>query len=365
MPDPEAPLDAGPPPLSDVMSFSRWVTVVFGEERESEVLDKLSAMPADDDMAKMRLLLSEEASVRRGQAGEPILRSYEPPEEGAGARDVMVIAFGGENDKLGGLPGQPGGLKPEAFMKLCKKSGVRWTLFARDATHSWFHRGLSEGDGDGFNALLALLQAEIDLVQPREIVMIGASMGGYAAVRAGLALKAKVVLAYSPQVFLGSLQRASAGAPPIPWLDPYLLKLQLTAELEGLRLGSLIEAVESTRSSECYVQLHTGVLDVGSEKELEMLRVCAARRGYGAMTGAQQKQDVGVKVSIRAHQVDDPFTEMKESGELQALLKARSASLSPTAARRSAALTDCPQSPDISSSLLLSPHTDTNIPRAL
>ena len=321
VPDPEAPLDAGPPPLSDVMSFSRWVTMVFGEERESEVLDKLSSMPADDDMAKMRLLLSEEASHRRATAGEAILRSYELPEEGAGARDVMVIAFGGENDKLGGLPGMPGGLKPEAFMKLCKKSGVRWTLFVRDPTHCWFHRGVGDGDGDGFNALLAMLQAEVDVVQPREIVMIGASMGGYAAVRAGLALKAKVVLAYSPQVFLGSLQRASAGAPPMPWLDPYLLKLQLTAELEGLRLGSLIEAVESTASPECYVQLHTGLLDVACERELEMLRVCAARRGYGAMTGGQQKQDVGVKVSIRAHTVDDPLTEMKESGELQALLK--------------------------------------------
>ncbi len=30
--------------------------------------------------------------------------------------------------------------------------------------------------------------------------MVGASMGGYAAIRAGLALKARMVLAFSPQV---------------------------------------------------------------------------------------------------------------------------------------------------------------------
>ena len=61
--------------------------------------------------------------------------------------------------------------------------------------------------------------------------MIGASMGAYAAIRAGLALKARVVLAYSPQVILGSIPRAAAGSPSLPWLD--LLKLQLSAELEG------------------------------------------------------------------------------------------------------------------------------------
>ena len=117
---PEAPLDAGPPPLSDVTSFSRWVTAVFTEEHEEAVLDKLSAMEADDDMAKMRLLLSEESAVRRAHAGEPLLKSYSPPEAGAGSRDVMVLGFCGENDKIGGLP-KSGGLSPEAFLKLCKK----------------------------------------------------------------------------------------------------------------------------------------------------------------------------------------------------------------------------------------------------
>ncbi len=81
----------------------------------------------------------------------------------------MVIGFAGENDKLGGLP-QSGGVKPENFLKLCKKSGVRWALAVRDPTHSWYHRGLRAGDTSGFNAVLELLQEEIELVQPREVM---------------------------------------------------------------------------------------------------------------------------------------------------------------------------------------------------
>ena len=97
----EAPLSAGPPPLFDVTSFSKWVTDVFTEEHYDEVLDKLAAMDASDDMAKMRLLLNEEVAARRARlVGEPLLKSYTPPEEGAGSRDVMILAFAGENDHM-------------------------------------------------------------------------------------------------------------------------------------------------------------------------------------------------------------------------------------------------------------------------
>ena len=73
----------------------------FTEEHDDEVLDKLAAMDASDDMAKMRLLLSEEVAARRSRlVGDALTKSYTPPEEGAGSRDVMIIAFAGENDTL-------------------------------------------------------------------------------------------------------------------------------------------------------------------------------------------------------------------------------------------------------------------------
>jgi hypothetical protein len=100
LPLPEAPFGAGPPPLFDVTSFSKWVTDVFGDGADEKLLDKLAAMDASDDMAKMRLLLKEEVSVRRARFTETVAKSYEAPEQGAGSKDVMMIAFAGENNCL-------------------------------------------------------------------------------------------------------------------------------------------------------------------------------------------------------------------------------------------------------------------------
>ena len=102
---PEAPLSAGPPPLFDVTAFSQWVTDVFTDEHDDEILDKLASMDASDDMAKMRLLLNEEANIRRSRLdGEAITKSYSTEEEGAASRDVLMICFAGENDMLVSAP---------------------------------------------------------------------------------------------------------------------------------------------------------------------------------------------------------------------------------------------------------------------
>ena len=97
---PEAPLSASPPPLFDAGSFSNWMTEVFTDEHVETVLDKLSSVPGDDDMAKMRLLLNEEAAYRRSTVGDPVVKSYSSPKQGDGMGEAMVIAFGGENNRL-------------------------------------------------------------------------------------------------------------------------------------------------------------------------------------------------------------------------------------------------------------------------
>ena len=85
----DGPALGGTATLFDVTSFSKWVTDVFTEEHDDEVLDKLAAMDASDDMAKMRLLLNEEVAARRARlGGDAIHKSYTPPEEGAGSRDA-------------------------------------------------------------------------------------------------------------------------------------------------------------------------------------------------------------------------------------------------------------------------------------
>ena len=49
-------------------------------------------------------------------------------------------------------------MKPEDFMKLCKKSGIKWAVFVQDASHCWYHRGLQDGDSRGFEGVIELLQ---------------------------------------------------------------------------------------------------------------------------------------------------------------------------------------------------------------
>ena len=154
--------------------------------------------------------------------------------------------------RQGGLPEKPG-LSSEAFLKLCKRSGIRWAITCRDATHTWYHRGLAEGGS--FDSVLNDLQAEINLVQPREVVCIGSSMGGYAAIRAGLYLKASAIIAYSPQVLLSTSDRLAAMILPMPHLDPYLLKMHLAAELEDFRPVTLIQAVEQCPGFDATVQV--------------------------------------------------------------------------------------------------------------
>ena len=184
----------------------------------------------------------------------------------------MVIAFAGENDHLGGLP-EKGGITGESFLKMCKKCGIRWTIFARDVTHSWYHRGLSPDHSEGFTSVLKALAAEIELVQPREVVMLGSSMGGYAAIRAGIMLRATAIIAFSPQVLLSTADRVAAMILPMPSLDPYLLKLHLAAELEGFKPVTLIQAIEQSPGWDSNVQVHMGELDAHCGREMEMLRV--------------------------------------------------------------------------------------------
>ena len=186
----------------------------------------------------------------------------------------------------------------DAFMKLCKKCGIRWAIFARDVTHTWYHRGTEPGGN--FDAVLTALQAEIELVQPREVIMLGQSMGGYAAIRAGLYLKATAVIAFSPQVLLATADRMAAMILPMAHLDPYLLKMHLAAELEDFKPITLIQAVEQCPGFDMTVQVHMGELDAHCGREIEMLRVCATRRGPGVKGGS------GVKVSVRVHQSNDP-----------------------------------------------------------
>ena len=107
---------------------------------------------------------------------------------------------------FGGLAQGIGGIAKHEFMGAMAQAGSEHTLFVKDTKQAWYLLGLRTGESS-FDGVVAVVRAECELLRPRRLVCIGASMGGYAAVRAGLELQADSILAFAPQVFIDSAVR--------------------------------------------------------------------------------------------------------------------------------------------------------------
>ena len=201
------------------------------------VQQEVNAFLSHGDEQRMRYVLQEDAKQRRAQAAA-VMRSFG---RGGVAGDTLVVAFGGLQQRLGG--GVGGGVPPYEFVRSCQRAGARHALFLRDPTRSGYCRGLGRGTvdegGEGgealsagssssgggrrawgetstFDSMIAELQAEIRALKPARVVTIGSSMGGYAAVRAGIALNADLAIAFSPQVIIDHKSRQAASLDPMP-----------------------------------------------------------------------------------------------------------------------------------------------------
>lgn len=106
--------------------------------------------------------------------------------------DVMLIAFGGMNSRMG--------MPPFEFFNLTQDYPVK-KIFLRDLRQSWYQRGLPQ-IGPNANAVLKYLRAEITQHQLQKIVMTGSSAGGFAALLFGYLLKVDLVLSFAPQTFI-------------------------------------------------------------------------------------------------------------------------------------------------------------------
>ncbi|KOO27292.1 aspartyl asparaginyl beta-hydroxylase [Chrysochromulina tobinii] len=233
----------------------------------------------DGDETRLRAALNEEVRVRR-KGGAAVLRHY--MDDRAHSCETMVIAFGGLQQHIGG--GHSGGMPPHEFVRSCTKAGARYALFVRDASRSWYCRGLGDGAfgdaaaGDTFESMVAGLRAEIDRLAPARVVTIGSSMGGYAAIRAGIALNADRAVAFSPQVLLHPDERRGAALEPMHF-DELLSWLRLAASAEGFAMRSLVEAVrEAPPSIFTAVEVHVGASEHGDVYEAERLQAAVDER---------------------------------------------------------------------------------------
>ena len=315
-------------------------------------------------------------------------RSWSSSESASQPAETLVIAFAGLAGRLGGAGGHRAGdrhveqghagLPPHEFVKACQRAGATHAIFCRDLQQAWYLRGTPDKPKGGFDAVIAALRAETAELQPKRIVTIGASMGGYAAIRAGLALGAQAVVAFSPQVLVDSTQRSSASLPPMPF-DDGLRTLKRTLWMEGQPMTSLVDVVAQVSKeredeaeqvggdgkSSTAIELHVGSNERGDVLEAELLaravnaataerppgeQAASAALGEQTVAGGAQPQSRGkpppVSLTLVEHKGRDHnlVTALRDEGLLDELL-ARHINGRHISASSSTAMAASPQQP--------------------
>ena len=121
-------------------------------------------------------------------------------EYGAASR-TMLVALGGMKRKPGIVPFEFGGVTAGLPVK---------KLYFREPNRIWYRRGLA-GVAPNLDAIAGFIRAEVKAQQIERLVMIGNSMGGYAAILFGCLAEADEVHAFSPQTFLSFWLRLRLG----------------------------------------------------------------------------------------------------------------------------------------------------------
>ena len=112
--------------------------------------------------------------------------------------DRLIVTFGGLGGGLGPMPTELGRFQVTAPRK---------TIFVRDHASAWYHRGVA-GVGSDIDSVVGHLRAITG--DAEQVVMVGNSAGGYAALLFGALLGCEVH-AFSPQTFIDPALRAAHG----------------------------------------------------------------------------------------------------------------------------------------------------------
>jgi len=214
-----------------------------------------------------------------------------------------------------------------------------------------------EETADSYNSLLHLLRCEIARLQPARLVTIGASVGGYAALRAGLALSSDPlhtmqqqavggghatpgpahearpastpvpvsILAFGPQVFLDPSERQALELPAM-FFDHELAELHSEAsaarvpveaahavwarQMRAREAGA--STTSSTRSSP-RIEIHVGADAIGDVREAALLREAIAMAAGGAHVAVQVQVHEGLGHAL--------VKDLRDAGVLEDLLK--------------------------------------------
>lgn len=115
--------------------------------------------------------------------------------------DTLVLCFAG----AAGSDGWP----RFEFVNMLTSRPIN-TLFIRDIQFSWYMRGLAS-ISPTMDGVAQFFQDYANDLQPRRLVCIGHSTGGFAAIAYGLLLNADEIYAFSPQTWIKPLPRSFQG----------------------------------------------------------------------------------------------------------------------------------------------------------
>ena len=218
---------------------------------------------------------------------------------------TLLVAFAA-------LGGGDAGVSRHEFVGACKRAGAQHALFVKDARTLWYLFGLS-GSGS-FDDVVAAVAAEIARLRPTRIITIGASMGGYAAIRAGVALRAERVIAFAPQVFVDPATRTALGLSAMPF-DGALRACRDACEREGRPMVSAADALMvEAGGAATTIEVHVGTRATGDLCEALLLRETALRHAASgrpvATVNVERWRKLGHLLTA----------ELRDRGELDAML---------------------------------------------
>ncbi|MBT8112278.1 MAG: alpha/beta hydrolase [Gammaproteobacteria bacterium] len=148
--------------------------------------------------------INEARAVRMGREGvsdifEQNLNEQEGPFvfELSYPGEPLLIAFGGFKGRLG--------IPPFEFFKLTRGADVN-KIYIRDLEQTWYHNALPDTD-NSIDEIASIIKQKVADICASHVVVVGNSMGGYAAILFGIIVNADIIHAFAPQTFIGRFNR--------------------------------------------------------------------------------------------------------------------------------------------------------------
>ena len=255
--------------------------------------------------------------LQRQRLGPAVACSWGGEEDRPTGVGTLVIAFAGADASMTGAV--TGGVPSYEFAGALRRVNADAAIFLRDVLRAWYLRGIGES-GHDFESVLEMLRREIRLIQPRRVVTIGCSMGGYAALRAAIALRAAAAVAFAPQVYVRPDERRGLQLPKMGF-DPLLESLAVVGVEEGFALPSIVECIREASAASLtevepeigtMLEVHVGGLCPGDVHEARALE--SAVHEYG------ERLSLRCKCTLHAQREHCLAADMRDTGELHEVL---------------------------------------------